>query len=120
MRRMAIGGAALLICGAAAGAELSGTWKIDSSVGENPVVIHCTLVQAGDALTGQCRPQVDGIEPSAVTGSVTGAKAKWGYDVVFNGNPGRVDYEADVAADGSLRGTLFLSGNPTPFTAAKL
>ncbi|HEY5567652.1 MAG TPA: hypothetical protein VIM81_10455 [Gammaproteobacteria bacterium] len=101
-------------------ADLSGTWKIDSSVGGAPVVVQCTLAQAGNALSGSCRPQVDGIPPSDLIGVVDGARAKWGYDVVFNGNPGRVDYEAEIGADGTLTGTMFLSGNPTPFTAAKL
>jgi len=27
---------------------------------------------------------------------VNGNSAKWGYDVVFNGNPARVDYVADL------------------------
>jgi hypothetical protein len=100
-------------------ADFSGTWKIDSSAGGAPVVVQCTLAQAGNSLSGSCRPQVDGIPPSDLVGEVDGSRAKWGYDVVFNGNPGRVDYEGGIGADGTLTGTMFLSGNPTPFTAVK-
>jgi hypothetical protein len=85
-----------LVAAAAVAADLSGTWKIDSSVGDAPVVVQCTLAQAGNALSGSCRPQVDGIPPSDLVGVVDGSRAKWGYDVVFNDNPGRVDYEAVI------------------------
>jgi hypothetical protein len=42
-----------------------------------------------------------------------------GYDVVFNGNPGRVVYEAQIFANGTMTGQMFLSGNPAAFTATK-
>ncbi len=75
---------ALLAAGAAFAADFSGTWNISSKVGDNPVSIQCTLVQRGDALTGTCKPAQ--FDPSATTGTVSGTKATWGYDVVFNGN----------------------------------
>jgi hypothetical protein len=50
---------------------------------------------------------------------VDGSSAKWGYDVVFNGNPARVDYEAELAADGTLKGNLLRNGTPSPITAVK-
>jgi len=108
---------AALAANAAFAADVTGEWRLQSSVNGNPVTIVCTLVQEGDTLLGTCKP--DGIPPSPLAGSVSGERAKWGYDVVFNGNPGRVDYEAELGADGRLRGTMYLSGNPTPFTAEK-
>jgi len=38
---------------------------------------------------------------------------------VFNGNPSHVEYEAALAADGTLTGTLHLGPMTTPFTAVK-
>lgn len=109
-------GAALLAQGAYA-ADFSGTWNISSKVGESPVAIECTLLQRGDALTGTCRPQ--NFEPSDVAGTVAGSNATWGYDVVFNGNENRVEYEATLEDDGTLSGTLHFGPMPTPFTAVK-
>jgi hypothetical protein len=39
--------------------------------------------------------------------------------VVFNGNAARVDYVADLAADGTLKGSLLRNGSPSPITAIK-
>ena len=55
----------------------------------------------------------------ASTGTVDGSSAKWGYDVVFNGNAARVDYVAELAADGTLKGNLLRNGSPSPITAVK-
>ena len=99
-------------------ADFSGTWNISSKVGENPVSIQCTLVQRDNALTGTCKPAQ--FDPSATTGTVSGTKATWGYDVVFNGNKNHVEYEATLGADGTLSGMLHLGPMPTPFTAVRL
>ncbi len=112
---MALGG--WLLTAAAFAADFSGTWNISSKVGDNPVSIQCTLVQRDNVLTGTCKPAQ--FEPSATTGTVNGTKATWGYDVVFNGNTNHVEYEATLAADGTLTGTLHLGPTPTPFTAAR-
>jgi hypothetical protein len=109
--------ASLLVADAAFAADFSGTWNISSKVGDNPVSIQCTLVQRGDALTGTCKPAQ--FDPSTTTGTVSGTKATWGYDVVFNGNKNHVEYEATLVADGTLAGTLHLGPMPTPFTAVK-
>jgi len=106
-----------LVASAAFAADFSGTWNISSKVGDNPVSIQCTLVQHDNALTGTCKPAQ--FDPSPTTGTVSGTKATWGYDVVFNGNKNHVEYEAALAADGTLSGTLHLGPMPTPFTAAR-
>jgi hypothetical protein len=108
---------ALLVADAAFAADFSGNWNISSKVGENPVSIACTIVQKGDVLTGTCKPAQ--FDPSAVTGTVSGAQATWGYDVVFNGNQNHVEYDARLEANGTLSGTLHLGPTPTPFTAVK-
>ena len=55
-----------------------------------------------------------------LTGTVDGSKAKWGYDLVFNGNPARVDYVVDLGADGTLKGSLLRNGSPSPITGQLL
>ena len=105
--------------GAAWAADFSGTWRIDNLFNGASAIITCTLVQAGNALTGSCKPEIPGIAASDLTGTVDGSNAKWGYDVVFNGNPARVDYVAELADDGTLKGDLLRNGSPSPISARK-
>ncbi len=119
MKRFLLAAAALVSPVAAHAADISGAWKIDSSVGTTPISINCTLVQTGHALTGACAPAVGDAGPTALTGSVDGNKAAWGYDVVFRGKPAHVGYTADIASDATMTGVLDLAGKPSPFTAAR-
>ena len=117
MKRIVLACALLLSAGGALAADFAGTWNITATIGGNPSAIRCTLVQKGDALTGACKPAQ--FDPSEVTGTVTGANAKWGYDVVFNGSKNHVEYEAMLGADGKLTGMLHLGPMPVPFTAVR-
>lgn len=110
---------AALVPSTAFAADFSGTWRITNVFNGTPAIITCTLAQAGEALAGTCKPEIPGIEPSQLAGVVNGNSAKWGYDVVFNGNPARVDYVADLAADGTLKGNVLRNGSPSPITAVK-
>jgi hypothetical protein len=50
---------------------------------------------------------------------VKGSDAKWGYDLVFNGKPARVDYEVALATDGSLAGKLLRNGSFSPIKGVR-
>ena len=109
--------AALAFAGTALAADFAGTWNLTAIIGGNPSAIRCTLLQNGATLSGACKPAQ--FEPSSVTGSVAGSRAKWSYDVVFNGAQNHVEYEAVLGPDGTLAGTLRLGPMPVPFTAAR-
>lgn len=109
--------AAALFPALAAAADFAGTWKLENTFNGKVSVVNCTLVQAGDALTGSCKP--DGMEATKLTGTVKGSSAKWGYDLVFNGKPARVDFEATLAADGSLTGNLLRNGAGSPIKGVR-
>jgi hypothetical protein len=100
-------------------ADFSGTWRIDNLFNGASAIIMCTLVQTGNALSGSCKPDLPGVAATDLTGTVDGPNAKWGYDVVFNGNQARVDYVAELGADGSLKGSVLRNGSPSPITAVK-
>lgn len=100
-------------------ADISGDWEIKSSIGDNSITVYCTLVQSDSVLSGYCTPEIENAEPSELNGNVDEASARWDYDVVFNGNPGHVEFVADTLSDSTMSGTLSLSGNPSPFTAIK-
>ena len=111
---------ALLIPGAALAADLTGAWKVDSSVGTTPITVNCKLVQSGPDLSGTCAPATGDAGPTALTGKVDGAKVAWGYDVVFRGKPAHVGFIAEIKSETSMTGMLDLGGpKPSPFTAAK-
>ena len=119
MKTLLLVAVGLALPGVAFAADISGAWKIDSSVGTTPISINCTLVQTGHALSGACAPAVGAAGPTALTGTVDGSKAAWGYDVVFRGKPAHVGYTADIASDAAMTGVLELAGKPSPFTAAR-
>jgi len=110
---------ALLAPALASAADFSGAWKLDNTFNGKVSVVHCTLVQSGDALSGSCKPDVAGMEASKLAGMVKGSTAKWGYDLQFNGKPARVDYEVTLAADGSLSGNLLRNGSASPITGVR-
>ncbi len=114
---LAISAVGALSAGAAAAEGVAGYWKVDSSVGTTPIVVHCMLMQAGKDLTGACAP-ANG-EPTALKGAVDGSTAQWGYDVTFRGAPGHVAFKAEIKSPTSMTGTLELNGRPSTFTAAK-
>jgi hypothetical protein len=103
----------------ASAADFTGTWALDNTFNGKVSVVNCTLVQKDNALTGSCKPDVPGMEASNLTGKVDGSNAKWGYDLVFNGKPARVDYEVTLAKDGSLAGKLLRNGSDSPITGKR-
>ena len=117
MNRILLACASLVFASSALAAGFGGKWKIVATIGGNPSEIRCTLVQKRHKLTGACKPAQ--FDPSEVTGTVAGRSAKWGYDVVFNGNQNHVEYEAARGADGKLTGTLHLGPMPVVFTAVR-
>lgn len=100
--------------------DISGDWVIASSVGGGTAItVYCTLEQNGAVLGGNCTPEMANAEASTLSGSVGLRLAVWGYDVVFNGNPGRVDFRATRLEADVLEGTLSLSGTMAPFVASR-
>jgi len=100
--------------------DLSGNWTISSSVGgQIAITVYCSLSQQGQSLSGTCTPEMENPQSSTLTGTTDGATASWGYAVVFNGNPGTVEFQATSLDRSIMAGTLILSGTPSPFTAVK-
>ncbi|HHX82569.1 MAG TPA: nuclear transport factor 2 family protein [Pseudomonadaceae bacterium] len=100
--------------------DIAGDWIIASSVGgATPVTVYCTLEQDAAVLGGSCTPEMANAEASTLRGSIGLKLAVWGYDVVFNGNPGRVDFRATTLEADKLEGSLSLSGMVAPFTAQR-
>ena len=103
----------------ASATDFSGTWKLDNTFNGKVAVIHCSLVQSGDVLSGSCKPDINGMAPSKLDGTVKGSAAKWGYALEFNGKAARVDYEVTLGADGSLSGNVLRNGSPSPIAGVR-
>ena len=100
--------------------NLSGDWEIHSSVGgATPITVNCSLKHVDAVLSGSCTPVMDNAQPSQLDGHTDGTTGQWGYDVVFNANPGRVDFSADSLSQDLMTGTLSLSGTEAPFEAQR-
>jgi hypothetical protein len=111
--------AVALVPAVASAADISGTWKLENTFNGTVSVINCTLVQKGEALSGSCKPDVPGMEAAELTGTIKGSEAKWGYDLVFNDKPARVDYEVKLAPDGTLAGNLLRNGGGSPIKGVR-
>jgi len=120
MNRILIALVAASLSEAASAADLSGEWQFDSKVGQTPIIVDCRLQQTGTALAGSCEPRSDDSTPASLTGSVTGAKAQWGYNVIFRGNPGTVAFDVEVKSATQMAGTLRLNGKPSVLKGNKL
>ena len=120
MKRAILFTAAACMPAFAMAADFSGTWKLDNTFNGRVSVIHCTLVQTKNDLAGTCKPDIPGMEASKLTGKVNGSTAKWGYDLVFNGNPARVDFDVTLAADGSMTGKLLRNGSDSPISGKRV
>jgi hypothetical protein len=117
---IAAAAAALIAPGVAAAADLSGAWKLVIAAGDMTFNINCDLKQQAAALSGTCTPVgIDGAMPSAFTGTVDGATAKWAYDVDFGGNNMHLAYTANLKSDTAMEGTVDAAGNAATFTGAK-
>lgn len=118
MKPILLAAAVMLAPSLAVAADLSGAWTVSSSVGTTPITVECSLVQAGEALSGTCTP-ANGTASPTFAGTVKGTHASWGYDVTFRDKPAHVGFEAEIKSDTAMTGVLSLAGKPSPFTAAR-
>ncbi len=120
MKKLALIAIAVLLAPAAASAaDLSGAWKLVVMVADMTVPISCTFADASGALTGTCNRTDQAESPSALTGTLDGAKAKWAYDVKFQDMPLHIEYAGDLSSDTAMTGTISVAGQSGTFTASK-
>ena len=104
---------------AAHATDVTGLWELSTQINQTPVVIHCSVLQIGADLSGWCRPESAGMDPSAFTGRLDGQTLTWGYDVTFRGSRNHVAYSATLSSASAMTGTLTGTGAPAAFTAAR-
>ena len=122
MKRLLVAAVAavLIVPGIATAADLSGSWKIALDVNGSAINVSCHFSQQGEALSGTCGA-ADGApgDPVSLNGTVSGATAKWAYDIKFNDMPLHLDYTANVKSDTAMEGVVDAGQGTLPFTATK-
>jgi hypothetical protein len=111
----------MLIPVSASASDLSGVWKIDGTVGENPIAATCTMKQTDAELSGSCT--MAQIEKAVdLKGTVNDNKVTWKYDVEYQGNTYTLTYDGTPDATAtSIKGTIKVGPSDTDgdFTAQK-
>jgi len=99
-------------------ADISGTWNfsvdLDGGGHGEPTFV---FKQEGDKLTGT----YDGpLGQHKVTGTVTDAKAVFGFDFTYDGQKEKVTYTGNIESPAKMTGTVeFSNGQRGKWTAAK-
>ena len=99
--------------------DMSGLWVVSSSLSGTQVMIDCNVIQIGEVLYGSCEPEAQGATPAALLGHIDGANANWSYTVQDQGRQVALTYQATVASNTAVSGTLTYGGSPSSFTAAR-
>ena len=98
---------------AAHATDVSGVWIVSTSLAQTPVVMECSLLQIGVALSGWCEPESADATPVALSGQLDRTNASWGYDITVQGQPVHLAYQGALSAD-----TLAMSGQLTYGTSS--
>ena len=99
--------------------DLSGVWKVDGSVADNPVVATCTLKQTDNQISGSCKMETD--QALTVKGEVKGNHVTWKYDIEHEGTVYTLTYTGTIDSDTSMKGSIGVepSDSEGEFTAKK-
>jgi hypothetical protein len=99
--------------------DVSGVWKVDGSVADNPIVATCTLKQTDNLISGNCKMDPD--HPLAVKGEVKGNQAIWKYDLEHEGTVYTLTFTGTMDSATSMKGSIGVdpSDSEGDFTAKK-
>ncbi len=101
-------------------ADLSGLWIVSSPLAQTPAPMDCTILQVGVALSGWCEPEAANGYPSALTGSLSQNTASWTSNLIVQGQPVRLAYQATVSADQRMMsGQLTYGASSAGLTATR-
>ena len=87
----------------AADVGLSGSWKLASDIGGTTRESACTFTQDGAKFTGECKRED---HKTQMTGSVSGKSVHMTGKSDYEGTPIDLTYDAKVADDGTIKGTV--------------
>jgi hypothetical protein len=101
--------------------DVSGVWKIDGNVADNPVAATCTFKQSETHISGSCKMQ-QSETPLEVTGQVGDKQVNWKYDILYEGKTYTLNYTGSLdSSAAAIKGTILVdpSDSDGDFTATK-
>lgn len=103
----------------ASAADISGVWKVDGSVENNPVTPTCTLKQTDAKVSGSCNFDADHV--TDITGEVKGKEVTWKLTLEYQGTDYTLTFNGTLDSDASIKGSIAVNPSDTngDFTAKK-
>jgi hypothetical protein len=100
-------------------ADVSGAWKVDGSVAENPITATCTFKQTDTHISGSCKMDPD--HTLTVKGEVTDKQVTWKYDLEHEGTVYTLTFTGTLDSETSMKGSIGVepSDSEGDFTAKK-
>jgi hypothetical protein len=93
----------LLLASVALAADVSGVWRADVNIAGNSGAPVFTFKQNGDKLTGTYS---GALGESPLTGTVSGNKVRWEFDVEAGGEKLKLVYIGTLDSDTTMKGTI--------------
>jgi hypothetical protein len=93
----------LLLASAALAADVSGVWRADVNIAGNSGSPVFTFKQNGDKLSGTYS---GALGESPITGTVTGDKIRWEFEVEAGGGKLKLVYSGTLESSASMKGTI--------------
>ena len=105
---------------AAHATDISGLWVISTSLAQAPVVMDCSLLQVGVALSGWCEAESADAVPATVTGQLDRTNASWSSDITVQGRPMHLAYQGTLSSDSlAMTGRLTYGGASAGLAATR-
>jgi len=102
--------------------DISGVWKVDGAIQDNPVTPTCTLKQTEAKLSGSCKMDSDQVSDlSDVTGEVKGKDVTWQFSLKYEGTTYTLTFNGTLDSETSMKGSITVNPSDTDgdFTAKK-
>jgi polyisoprenoid-binding protein YceI len=103
----------------ASAADISGVWKVDGAIEDNPVTPTCTLKQTDAKISGNC--VFDAEHAADLTGEVKGKQVTWKLTIAHEGTDYTLTFDGTLDSDSSIKGTIAVTPSDSngDFTAKK-
>ncbi len=90
----------------ATASDVSGVWRVNGSIGGNPINAVCNLKQQSEVLTGSCK--LDENQIVDVTGTIHGDQVMWQSGVDEGGTMLIISFKGTVGSPSDIKGQLFV------------
>jgi alpha-mannosidase len=90
----------------ATASDVTGVWRVNGTLGGNPILAVCNLKQQADVLSGSCT--LDDNQVLDVAGTVNGEEAMWQSGLDEGGTMIIISFKGTVSSGSEMKGQLFV------------